>query len=987
MSENSIVIEYFDYHEKFEKKYGKDKSIVLMQVGMFYETYSTNERGPSLTNLSEILNIVYTRKNTNIDKVDIKNPLLLGFPVASATKYTNMLIEAGLTVIVIDQVSPPPMVTREITNIYSPGTYIEGAKTADTNYIVSIYIEEEVQKNGSSLICAGLAAADLTTGKCYVHEAYSNQFDTKLALDEVVRFVNGLSPKEIILYNIKKQKGMDKDQLISYLELDNKMYHYKEIIDKKYSKLSYQNEFLKNVYKESGMVSPIEYLDLNRYIYAVISFVTLLDFAYEHNQKIINNINKPSMYMDSSHLILGNNAIYQLNIVESDVYQYMQGSKIKSLLSVVDNTSTSLGKRLLKDKLMSPIVSHDELNKLYNYTDELIKKKNYIMLESILSGIADIERLERKLSLCMLHPYELFTLVQSYMNVEKVIKYLNKANILKSTIPSKQFSDQISAFIKKCNKTFKVDELKKYNLNDLSESFYQQNVYPEIDKLQESIETGMNFMTELCRELSKLIPDSKVKKVTTTEKITVKQNDRDGHYLSLTKIRTTALIKKLDKLESVKVNNYELDPKKLVFKEQAKGPTKIFFPDLQQKSEEMGDIKEKLCKLMKTSYIKELNDIYTDYKQMFKNCNNFISIIDLVKSNAKTACINNYVRPVIEYDENKSFFDAVNLRHPIIEKLIEHEYVPHSTGIGNELKGMLVFGLNSAGKSSFMKAVGLSIVMAQAGLFVPAEKFTFSPYKSLFTRITSNDNMFKGLSSFALEMVELKAILKRASPYSLIIGDEVCRGTEHISGNAIVATTIINLAKSLSSFIFATHLHEIPNLQRIKDLKNVKSFHLSVDYDAEADTLIYDRKLKEGSGESVYGITVAKHLIHDKDFIDMAIDIKNELTKSYDSMISGKKSRYNPEVYVYQCQICGCKDAKEHVSPLETHHINFQKDCKNGFVKNKSHIAQHSKQNLAVLCQKCHDKLHNNEISLDGYVQTTKGKKLIVRGKQTNADK
>jgi len=264
-------------------------------------------------------------------------------------------------------------------------------------------------------------------------------------------------------------------------------------------------------------------------------------------------------------------------------------------------------------------------------------------------------------------------------------------------------------------------------------------------------------------------------------------------------------------------------------------------------------------------------------------------------------------------------------------------------------------------------------------MFVPANEFVFSPYTSLYTRITGIDNIFRGLSSFAVEMLELKAILKRAGPKTLVIGDEVCRGTEHISGNALVASTIINLAKLESSFMFATHLHEIATMDRVTELENVKSFHISVEYDPKTDTLVYDRNLKPGPGEPVYGIIFAKHIIHDNNFIELATSIKNDLLKTYNELIPGKTSRYNSDLFVHECQLCGKKDQKLHISPLETHHINFQKDCTNGFSKNKPHIKKNSKANLIVLCNECHDKIHNENINVEGYVMTSEGKSVVVK--------
>jgi len=275
--------------------------------------------------------------------------------------------------------------------------------------------------------------------------------------------------------------------------------------------------------------------------------------------------------------------------------------------------------------------------------------------------------------------------------------------------------------------------------------------------------------------------------------------------------------------------------------------------------------------------------------------------------------------------------------------------------------------------SAYMKAIGMSIIMAQTGMYVPAKSFEYSPYSSLLCRITGNDNLFKGLSSFALEMTELRAILKRSGPRTIVIGDEVCRGTEHISGNAIVASTILTLAKSGSSFIFATHLHKIAEMERIKKLPNVKSFHLSVKYNKEKNILVFDRQLKPGSGPKVYGLSVASHIIHDKEFLRLAQEIKNEQLNLPNTILPKKTSQYNSKIYVDSCNIC--HSAVNSYGYLHTHHINHQKDCISGFINKSSHIKKNQESNLVILCRKCHDMVHDKDISMK-YIQTSKGRQL-----------
>jgi len=989
---SNILDEYLLYHDNFFNKYGK-KSLVLMQVGSFYECYGIVKnkeekwRGPNLAQISEILNIVCTRKDKSINEISEKNPYMLGFPLVASNKFINMLIENGYTVITVDQTTPPPKPKREVTNVYSPGTYIEGQQKPDTNYIVCIFLEEESQKNNKSLLCSGMSAVDLTTGKVIINEVHSNSQDDKIALDESIRFISSLNPKELIIYHKSKNKIYTEDFIKSYLELDNKYFHYKNEIDPKYLKINYQNEFLKKIYKNTGQITPIEYLDLDKFIYATVSLILLLDFSYDHNEKIIFNLEKPEYYSDAKHLVLGNNAIFQLNIVSTDMYEY-NNNKFKSLFDVVNNTSTAMGRRLLKDRLLYPLVSVEKLELDYNLTEHLLEKNFYLELEKNLREICDIERLDRKIALNLIQPCEFYEFIYSYEQVDKIIKQLNpsikkkkqKDNIYSNIIPNDTNMKLLEDFFEETKNLFNLEELKKQNFSNITGNFFNKNIYKEIDDLIQKLSLSNDFMAKLCTVLSTYIEDKKKIKFNNDEKISIKKNDRDGHYLSLTKLRCEQLKKQLEKVDKIDVEGYQLDPKKLVFKEQ-NNTVKIFFPDLAKKSDEIEQIKEKLNKIVKIKFQEVNTDLYKKYKNLFRTIINFVSHLDFIKSSAKTAHLYNYVKPLI-VKENDSYINCKNLRHPIIERIIDYEYIPHDFHLGNkDLKGMLIFGINSSGKSSLMKSAGLSIVMAQAGLYVPATEYTYSPYHALYTRITGNDNLFKGLSSFALEMVELKAILKRATPKTLVIGDEVCRGTEHISGNAIVATTIINLAKSNSSFIFATHLHELAQMDRIKNLDKVKSYHLSISYDPLKDEIVYDRVLKEGSGDNIYGITVARHIIHDKEFIDLALEIKNELLETHNSMISGKTSRYNSELLIYQCQVCGEKEKTGKISSLETHHINFQKDCENGFVKNKPHIKKNDKANLMVLCNECHDKLHSNEINISGTVMSSSGKKIKIEKK------
>jgi DNA mismatch repair protein MutS len=429
-------------------------------------------------------------------------------------------------------------------------------------------------------------------------------------------------------------------------------------------------------------------------------------------------------------------------------------------------------------------------------------------------------------------------------------------------------------------------------------------------------------------------------------------------------------------VEKIQIGNITVNVADITFKPNPIGITKITVPEIDTNSDDIVNIQKNIYKTINNYFLYDVNKIVEKYGSVIKNIINFISKFDYYVSNAKTSSLYKYTRPIID-NRSYSYVVCKQLRHPIIERLIDYEYIAHDVSLGKDLKGILLYGLNSSGKSSMMKALGISVIMAQAGMFVPASEFTYSPYTSLFTRISGNDNIFKELSSFSVEMIELKAIWKRSDMRTLIIGDEVCRGTEHISGNSIVAATLIKLSQQKASFIFATHLHEIVRLPQIQSIKNIKAFHLSVSYDDKNDRLVFDRLLKEGSGEEIYGITVAKYIIQDNEFTEMANNIKNELLGISDNIIQPKVSKYNSSVYVNKCATCGKQlNVKDDVVNLDTHHIHYQKDCADGVVGDKKFIKKNSKSNLIVLCKKCHNQVHNGKLSIDKYVASTSGKIL-----------
>ena len=344
----------------------------------------------------------------------------------------------------------------------------------------------------------------------------------------------------------------------------------------------------------------------------------------------------------------------------------------------------------------------------------------------------------------------------------------------------------------------------------------------------------------------------------------------------------------------------------------------------------------------------------------------YAGILDLITTKAYIARKYRYCCPTIVSESDKSFLDATQIRHPLIEHINQDEiYVPNDISLGKGgTNGVLLYGTNAVGKSSLIKSIGMAVIMAQAGLFVPCETFEYHPYKILSTRILGNDNIFKGLSSFGVEISELKTIQKIANKHSLILGDELCSGTENKSAIIIFTGSLDMLSKRQSSFIFATHFHKLATIERIKEISTLKMKHLSVIYDNVNDALIYNRILKDGTGRNMYGLEVCKSMGMPDEFMEILQKIKAEVYPEDIPLLEQKQSRYNALKIKNNCEIC-----KKNTGD-EIHHLNPQENA--DILGNIGYFNKNHKANLINICKKCHRKITKNKI-IHRKTKTTRG--------------
>ena len=959
-----ILKEYLKYHNENIKKYGKN-TVVLMQVGGFYEIYAViNEKiheGADIYHLADILGIQVARRNKNIPEIDFNNFLMAGWNTFALPKFQKILLNYNYTIILVNQITEPPNVERQITDIISPGTVLDNYNNADTNYLVSVFMSIYPQQYDKKIYVIGLSAIDVSTGQNTVHRIQSSVSDENLWRDELFRLIHYYSPKET-LFHFDEDISFTKEELSNLLVVDQLTCHINLYTDTQFKKPSFQNSFLGKIF-QSGSLTAIEYLGFERELEIILSYIYMIQFVYEHKLENTMNLPKPIYKIDTKNLILSHNCIYQLYLIANKEHE---SEKYNSLLSILNKCDTAIGRRLCKQRLLYPILDINILNERYNMIEKLQKDNIYDLLKPNLKKILDVEKLHRKMSLGILTPYEFFTLDTSYNYLIKCIDILRPNHYNVFSVRKQQHN--LTEFMKEYNEIFNINELEKYSLVNMSTSVFQNNIFPEIDNLQNNITDSKKIIQYICEKLEKYIDHKKSG--------TIKQeyNDKYGYYLYITENRSKIFKKSIGNLVNTEIeidipgSKLVIDLKEIKF---IKRGTNIHveFEFLQYISNKLVSDQLKIQGINKSNYLETIHKFYKKYSssslKLFDELVSLIGQIDLNSNLAKLSIENSYSKPEIIESEQSQFI-AKDIRHPIVECIQkEIEYIPNDVSLCEN--GILLFGTNACGKSTLMKSIGLTLIMAQAGFFVPCKNLKYSPYTQIFTRILNNDNIFKRQSSFAVEMSELRGILKRSNKNSLVLGDELCSGTETTSALSIVSAGLKTLSDLKCSFIFTSHLHQLIDIDIIKKNKSLQIYHLKIDYDSEKDLLIYQRKLEKGSGPAIYGLEVCKSLDLGNEFISLARNIQLEITNSSKTVVNDKVSNYNNDILMDKCQICN--ENSEH-----THHIKEQNTANSNNIIDYHH--KNINHNLVQLCESCHYKVHHGNLRIHGYIQTDKGIQL-----------
>ena len=822
-----------------ETKEGYKDCILFYRLGDFYEMFFDD----AIT-ASRELELTLTGRDCGQEE---RAPMC-GVPFHAAEVYISRLIAKGYKVAICEQLEDPKqtkgIVKRDVIRVVTPGTVIESNMLDEkkNNYIMSIY------KNG---LFFGMSVCDISTGDFFSTQIKQSNNFAKL-LDEISRY----SPAEIVV----------NDMLYASTEEINKIRERFECYISRIENTRFEDEYkeltnLYDIYCEGKKVDNIEEKMLS-----IISSNGLLNYLKDTQKIELEHINKINIYNVEKYMSIDLNTRRNLELTE----KMRDKSKKGTLLWVLDKTSTSMGGRMLRRWINDPLIDVTEINNRLDSVKELVESQ---MLKGELidnlKRVYDIERLIGKISYGSANGRDLVSLKNSLGQLPSLKNVL--ANT-KSTLLKNLYID--------------LDELKDiYTLID--ESIVEEppisvkeggliklGYNEEIDEYKTATTDGKKWIVEL---------ELKEKEATGIKNLKVGFNKVFGYYLEVTKSYLSQV------------------PDRYIRKQTLAGAERYITEELKELEEKTLGAQEKLISL-EYKVFQEIRSKISSQIQRIQKTANIVSILDVLTSFATVALDLNYVMPIVD---NSGEINIKDGRHPVIEKMLPSgSFIENDTYLNKESDRLsIITGPNMAGKSTYMRQVALITLMAQIGSFVPASHAKIGVVDKIFTRVGASDDLSMGQSTFMVEMMEVANILKESTNNSLVILDEIGRGTSTYDGLSIawaVAEYISNKEKCGAKTLFATHYHELTELEN--KLEGIKNYSIAVK--EKGEDIIFLRKIVKGGTDESYGIHVAKLAGVPQDVVKSAneilkglerksILINKEKTKEDKKIVSGQLDMYN----------------------------------------------------------------------------------------------
>ena len=1018
MSSNPIIVDYLEITTFYKNKYGHNTVVLyqvgsFFEIYSFFISKSNEissiteiEKVSSICNLNIARKQAYIGENTDLNASILPFPnksadingwvtsipkseiVMAGFRDYSLDKFINIITDAGYTAVVYtqDKDATGKVIARKLDAVHSPGTYISETSSNNlSNNVLSIWVEVMKSSKTTDKIIIGCANINIFTGQSYIYEYETNFSMNPTTFDSLERFISEYTPNEVlILHNFEEESmyesflqftGINTNIPIHVVNtmfnsnMKNGINHdilaEKQFIITNCTKQTYINLIITSFFGMDYTTTS----EFNNNAIATQALCYLLNFIKEHNPDLVRKISPPLFTNCSSKLVLANHTLRQLNIIDDNTYSKSSGH-LSSVLNFLNRSSTSMGKRNFKYQLLNPNFDHDSLNNEYNVIDYILQKDVlYIpQVRKEMNQIRDIDKINRQIVAKKMNPSTLYSLYKTIGIVNEIHKmYINDDIVIDNYLASKcnnttdKINDITTEFMRFIETNFNIQNCQYLNSTMIfDKNVIQSNVCPILDSLinkELCINNDILLLQSFFNGLIKFVE----KPLKETEYIKVHETDKSGISFHLTKKRSSILKKILSNktnLDILQVNDQIKIPIKDIRIESIGANDQLIFPYLVNSTQTLIETQKKITDKIYTIFFSTLQGIEDKWYEKLEFIARYISNYDVIICKSYIARKYNYCKPSISLGQKKSFVNCVGLRHVLIEHIQTNEiYVPNDISLGQEgddQDGVVLFAVNSSGKTSLIRSLGINIILAQSGCYCAATSFTYKPYKSIYCQIEKNDNLFKNMSTFQAEMSCLRVILKCADENSIILGDELANSTEIQSGISIMVATLIELHESKCSFIIASHFNQIVDYEEINSLSRLKMKHMSIEYDNEHDNLIFNRKLQDGIGMTNYGLSVARSLHMPLCFMDKAFHLRNKYFPSNKGDLSFETTKYNSTKIKTLCELC-----KKAIG-TEIHHMQQQKDAdSNGYI---GHFDKNHHANLMSICSKCHDDTHKKKV-------------------------
>lgn len=770
---------------------------------------------------------------------------MCGVPYHAAEVYINRLVGKGYKVAICEQMEDPKeakgMVRREVIRVVTPGTNLNTQALDETknNYIMAVVYLSNR---------FGIAIADVTTGDFMVTEVDK----IRTLLDEVYKF----SPAEIICNEAFCMSGVDLEEIRNRLNIS--LYPLESWY--------FDDDLCVRTLKEHFRVGTLEGLGLKDYECAVIGAGALLTYLLETQKNSLEHMRAITPYITDRFMVIDSSSRRNLELTEALREKVKRGS----LLWVLDKTKTAMGARMLRSFIEQPLIDEDAINRRLDALEEINSREmDREEIREYLNPIYDMERLIGRVSYQSANPRDMISFKSSI-----------------SMIP----------YIKQLVKSFSTEEMQCVyeNMDDLRDLYtllesaiveepplamkeggiIKDGYNEDVDHFREAKTKGKSWLAEL---------EAEEREKTGIRNLKIKYNKVFGYYLEVT-------------------NSFKnMVPEYYTRKQTLTNAERYITPRLKELEDMILGAEDKLYALEYELFVNVRNTISREVERIQRTAK-AIAKLDTYVSLALVASRNNYVRPKIN---TKGVIDIKNGRHPVVEKMIPNDmFIPNDTYLDNSKNRVSVItGPNMAGKSTYMRQTALIVLMAQIGSFVPAEKANIGIADRIFTRVGASDDLASGQSTFMVEMTEVANILRNATSRSLLILDEIGRGTSTFDGLSIAWAVIeyISNTKILGAkTLFATHYHELTELEG--KLAGVNNYCIAVK--ERGDDIVFLRKIVKGGADKSYGIQVAKLAGVPDVVIERAKELVEELVSAditaavKDIASENKKTKTKPQVHL-----------------------------------------------------------------------------------------